>query len=115
MQNELIVLLAKRDRQGISEKVTLFSLHYKTHHCIFLCSQLKGCLFSPMGDEAHDVSGSEQLSVILRVIDCEVQVKNGSKKQSFLFKEYFLGYIKLDQFGAEILTNEVVVFIICKH
>ena len=68
-----------------------------------------------MGDEARDVSGCEQLSVVLSIIDREVQVISCSKNQLSLFKEYFLGFIKLDQFDAEALTNEIVVLVICKH
>jgi hypothetical protein len=64
-----------------------------------------------MADETRDVSGHEQLSVVVRVIDREVQTNNDSNQQSSLFKEYFLGFIKLDQFDAETLTNEIVKFL----
>ena len=45
-----------------------------------------------MADETRDISGSEQLSVGVRVIDREVQIENGSNQQSPLFKEYFLAF-----------------------
>ena len=54
-----------------------------------------------MTDETRDVSGNEQLSVVLCVIDRDVTVKDNLKASSFLFKEYFLGFVKLDQFDAE--------------
>lgn len=63
-----------------------------------------------MADETRDVSGCEQLSVVVRVIDHEVNIDNdsNSNRQSSLFKEYFVGFIKLDQFDAETLTDEIV-------
>ena len=64
-----------------------------------------------MADETRDVSGNEQLSVVVRVIDREAQIENGSNQQSPLFKEYFLGFVKLDQFDAETLTNDIVEFL----
>jgi hypothetical protein len=64
-----------------------------------------------MADETRDVSGHEQLSVVIRVIDHEVKINNDPNPQSSLFKEYFLGFIKLDQFDAQTLTNEIVKFL----
>ena len=64
-----------------------------------------------MADEARDVSGREQLSIVVRVIDREVQTNNDGNQHSSLFKEYFLGFIKLDQFDAEALTKEILRFL----
>ncbi|CAF3185474.1 unnamed protein product, partial [Rotaria sp. Silwood2] len=64
-----------------------------------------------MADETHDVSGHEQLSIVVRVIDHEVKISNDLNQQSSLFKEYFLGFIKLDKFDAQTLTNEIVKFL----
>jgi hypothetical protein len=64
-----------------------------------------------MADKTRDVSGHEQLSVVVRVIDREVKTNTDSNQQSSLFKEYFLGFIKLDQFDAQPLTNEIVKFL----
>ena len=64
-----------------------------------------------MADETRDVSGHEQLSVVVHVIDHEVKINNDPNQQSSLFKEYFLGFIKLDQFDAQTLTNAIVKFL----
>jgi len=64
-----------------------------------------------MADETHYVSGHEQLSIVVRVIDREVNANNDPNQQSSLFKEYFLVFIKLDQFDAQTLTNEIVKFL----
>ena len=63
-----------------------------------------------MADETRDVSGCEQLSVAIRVVDRDVKINNDLDQQSSLFKEYFLGFIKLDRFDAQTLTNEIVKF-----
>ncbi|CAF2139208.1 unnamed protein product [Rotaria magnacalcarata] len=82
IQNELISLLANQIQQQISEKI-------------------KGCVFALMADESRDVSGCEQLSVVIRIIDRKVETNNDRNQYSSLFKEYFLGFVKLDQFDAE--------------
>ena len=64
-----------------------------------------------MADETRDVSGNEQLSIVVRVVDCEVRADNDSNHRVSLFKEYFLGFIKLDQFDADTLTTEIVQFL----
>lgn len=64
-----------------------------------------------MADETRDISGNEQLSIVIRAIDRDVTVKDDLKSSSSLFKEYFLGFVKLDQFDAETLTDELVKFL----
>ena len=64
-----------------------------------------------MADETRDVSGCEQLSVVIRVVDLDVKINNDLDQQSSLFKECFLGFIKLDRFDAQTLTNEIVKFL----
>lgn len=64
-----------------------------------------------MADETRDISGNEQLSVVIRVVDPDVTAKDHLKQPSSLLKEYFLGFIKLDQFDAETLTEEMVKFL----
>jgi hypothetical protein len=63
-----------------------------------------------MVDESCDVSDHEQLSVVVRVVDAQLKA-NDQNQQSSLFKEYFLGFIKLDEFDAKTLTNEIVKFL----
>jgi len=72
---------------------------------------VKGRFFALMADETRDVSGHEQLSVVIRIIDPEAGNNGDGDKQATLFKEYFLGFIKLDEFDAETLTNEIVNYL----
>ncbi|CAF4122768.1 unnamed protein product, partial [Rotaria magnacalcarata] len=97
IQNELISLLALHIRQQISEKAR--SLNYA-----------RRCVFSLMVDESRDVSGHEQLSVVLRLVDIEIKTSDENHPPS-LFKEYFLGFIKLNEFDAQTLTDEIVKFL----
>lgn len=64
-----------------------------------------------MVDESRDISGNEQLSVVVRVIDLEIKENNDQNYQSSLFKEYFLGFLRLVEFDAQSLTNEIVKFL----
>ncbi|CAF2189047.1 unnamed protein product, partial [Rotaria magnacalcarata] len=61
-----------------------------------------------MADETRDVFGREQLSVVTRVVSYDVKINIDLNQESLLFKEYFLGFIKLDRFDAQTLTNEIV-------
>lgn len=56
--------------------------------------------------ETRVMSGHEQLSVVLRVINHEVG-NNDQKQQSPLFNEYFLGCIKLDKGGGGAISDEI--------
>ncbi|CAF1035837.1 unnamed protein product [Adineta ricciae] len=92
IQNEMISLVASNIRQQITTKI-------------------KECMFSLMVDESRDISGNEQLSVVVRVIDLEVTANKDNLYRSTLFKEYFLGFIKLVEFDAQSLTDEIVKFL----
>ncbi|CAF3976119.1 unnamed protein product [Rotaria sp. Silwood2] len=92
IQNELIGLMATHIRKKISEKI-------------------KGRFFSLMADETRDISGKEQLSIVVRVVDPNVNMNEGQSEQSPV-KEFFLGFIKLDDFDAESLTHEIVRFLL---
>jgi len=64
-----------------------------------------------MADESRDSSGNEQLSIVLRCISDE-PVKNNDKIDcNSIFKEYFLGLVKLSEFDAQTLTNEIIEFL----
>lgn len=65
-----------------------------------------------MADESRDLSGHEQLSVVLRVINPELKTNSDQNQQPSLFNEYFLGLIKLNEFDAQTLTNEIVKFLL---
>ncbi|CAF1565842.1 unnamed protein product [Rotaria magnacalcarata] len=63
-----------------------------------------------MVNESRDVSGHEQLSIVLRVVDIEIKTSDENQLTP-LFKEYFLGFVKLDEFDAQTLTDEIVKFL----
>ncbi|CAF4089460.1 unnamed protein product [Adineta steineri] len=90
-QNNLVTLIASDIRQQIAQKIS-------------------GCVFTLMVDESRDISGNQQLSVVVRVIDVEVTANNHQNCQS-LFKEYFVGFVRLVEFDAQSLTNEIVKFL----
>jgi len=56
-----------------------------------------------LADEATDVSHNKQLSIFLRVVDDECQIK-----------EFFMGFIRLYRFDAATLAKEISDFLI-KH
>ena len=64
-----------------------------------------------MADETRDVSGHEQLSVVIRVVDPDIQANGDQCRKSAMLKEFFLGFIKLDHFDAESLTSEIAKFL----
>jgi hypothetical protein len=64
-----------------------------------------------MVDETRDISGHEQLSVVIRVIDLQIKTIDNTNQRASLFKEYFLGFIKLNEFDAQTLTKEIVKFL----
>ena len=49
-----------------------------------------------MADESRDISGKEQMSVVLRYVDDENEIH-----------EHFMGFIKLDQFDAKTLSEKL--------
>ena len=53
-----------------------------------------------MADESRDISGKEQMSVVLRYVDAENEIQ-----------ERFMGFIKLDQFDAKSLSDELYHFL----
>ncbi|CAF3612443.1 unnamed protein product [Rotaria socialis] len=66
-----------------------------------------------MADESRDISGNEQLSIVIRVVDPDVKMHIDKSEKSCPFNEYFLGFIKLNEFDAETLTSEIVRFLSC--
>jgi len=65
-----------------------------------------------MVDESRDVSGHEQLSVVIRVIDLQIKTSDNTNQRLSLFKEFFLGFIKLNEFDAQTLTDEIAKFLL---
>ncbi|CAF4583845.1 unnamed protein product, partial [Rotaria sp. Silwood2] len=82
IQNELISIMANQIRTQISE-------------------QVKGNFFSLMADESRDISGHEQLSIVIRVVIDSPDTK------ADLVKEYFMGLIRLHEFDAKSLSLKI--------
>ncbi|CAF4059591.1 unnamed protein product [Rotaria sp. Silwood1] len=62
-------------------------------------------MFALLVDESRDCSGHEQLSIVLQV----VALTNNNK---YVIQEYFLGLVRLHEFGAQTLSNETVKFLL---
>ncbi|CAF1489142.1 unnamed protein product [Adineta ricciae] len=93
IQNELIHEMANQVREQISKK-------------------LRGCVFALMADETRDISGHEQLSIVVWVVSSE-RVPGGtgfSSKHTITFNEYLVGLVKLDAFHAQTLADEIVQY-----
>ncbi len=54
-----------------------------------------------LADEATDVSHNKQLSICLRLIDDQYQIR-----------EFFMGFIRLQRFDASTLAKEISDFLI---
>ncbi len=54
-----------------------------------------------LADEATDVSHNKQLSICLRLIDDQYQIR-----------EFFMGFIRLQRFDASTLAKEITDFLI---
>ena len=65
-----------------------------------------------MADEARDVSGHEQLSIVLRFADSGIKQNRDQSQKSFHVNEYFLRFIKLNDFDAETLTKEIIKYLL---
>ena len=61
-----------------------------------------------MADECKDISGRQQLSIVIRFIG---DLNNRRIDTSNIVKEYFLGFVALDKFDAETLANKIVDFL----
>ena len=53
-----------------------------------------------MADESKDITGKEQMSVVLRYVDAENEIH-----------EHFMGFIKLDQLDAKSLSEKLFEFL----
>ena len=61
-----------------------------------------------MADECRDISGTQQLSIVIRFCP---DVKNGTIDRSSVEKEFFLGFLPLQAFDAMTLTKAIVDFL----
>ena len=62
-----------------------------------------------MVDESRDVSGTEQLSIVIRFVNDENIDKSDSCN---VIKEYFLGFLPLQEFDAPALAKKIIDFLI---
>ncbi|CAF1082444.1 unnamed protein product [Didymodactylos carnosus] len=61
-----------------------------------------------MADECRDISGTQQLSIVIRSVhDQDIGVIDYSN----VVKEYFLGFVRLEEFDAATLTLKIVQFL----
>ncbi|CAF1538177.1 unnamed protein product, partial [Didymodactylos carnosus] len=81
IQNELIKIMADQVKQQITEKI-------------------RGNMFALLADESRDSGGHEQLSIVVRIV-----VHTDDDKD--IIQEYFLGLIRLHEFDAQTLSNEI--------
>jgi len=64
--------------------------------------------YALMADECRDISGHQQLSIVIRFI-CDDHIH--AADCSDVLKEYFLGFIPLEKFDAETLSIKIVEFL----
>ncbi|CAF3585950.1 unnamed protein product [Rotaria socialis] len=58
-----------------------------------------------MADESRDISGNEQLSIVIRVVIDSLDTR------ADLFQEYFLGPVRLHEFDTKSLSLKIVEFL----
>ena len=61
-----------------------------------------------MADECRDISGNQQLSIVIRFVR---DLNNRTINVSNVVTEYFLGFIALEEFDAQTLANKIVEFL----
>ena len=61
-----------------------------------------------MANECRDMSGRQQLSIVIRFVP---NPNNCTAIRKYVVKEYFLSFIPLEKFDAMILPNTIVAFL----
>lgn len=61
-----------------------------------------------MADECRDISGHQQLPIVIRFFHSQDHVRGDCKD---IVREYFLGLLPLEKFDAATLTAEIVKFL----
>ncbi|CAF4427856.1 unnamed protein product, partial [Rotaria magnacalcarata] len=64
--------------------------------------------YALMADECRDISGTQQLSIVIRFVP---NSNNSTTDKKHVVKEYFLGFIPLEKFDATTLANNIVEFL----
>ncbi|CAF1525372.1 unnamed protein product, partial [Rotaria sordida] len=89
IQNELIHIMANQVREKIS-------------------SMLHNHNYTLMADESRDISGTQQLSIVIRFVhDQDIDMNDYSN----IVKDYFLGFLPLQEFDAPALAIRIVQFL----
>jgi len=61
-----------------------------------------------MADESRDISGTQQLSIVIRFVhDQDIDMNDYSN----IVKDYFLGFLPLQEFDAPALAIRIVQFL----
>jgi Domain of unknown function (DUF4371) len=61
-----------------------------------------------MADECRDISGRQQLSIVIRFVR---DLNNRTINTSLVVKEYFLGFVALEAFDAAALSEKIIEFL----
>ncbi|CAF3784283.1 unnamed protein product [Rotaria socialis] len=69
-----------------------------------IAEKIKGEAFALMADESRDNGGHEQLSIVIRIV---VNANN----HKHIIQEYFISLIRLHEFDAQTLSNEIVNYL----
>ncbi|CAF2855335.1 unnamed protein product [Rotaria sp. Silwood2] len=73
-----------------------------------ISSMLNNNKYALMADECRDISGTQQLSIVIRFVP---NSNNCTTDKNYVVKEYFLGFIPLEKFDATTLANNIVEFL----
>lgn len=79
-----------------------------TINVICLFDQIKNTVYALMADETKDISGNEQMSIVIRFTDRHTTTTSSSYN---LLHERFLGFVRLHQFDAQSLAQELIHFL----
>ena len=65
-------------------------------------------MYALTADETRDISGNEQMSIVIRFAS---RLTSGTSSSHDLLHERFLGFVRLHQFDAESLAGELIQFL----
>ncbi|CAF5112700.1 unnamed protein product, partial [Rotaria sp. Silwood1] len=73
-----------------------------------ISSMLHNHNYTLMADESRDISGTQQLSIVIRFVhDQDIDMNDYSN----IVKDYFLGFLPLQEFDAPALAIRIVQFL----
>lgn len=65
-------------------------------------------MYALMADETRDISGNEQMSIVIRFAS---RLTSSTSSSHDLLHDRFLGFVRLHQFDAESLAGELIQFL----